>query len=201
MRQLTFITLLSLAFTSQYLTAEESHCETKLFKYLQGFEKNSLSLPKRDPQGDLATLAERYEILCPWSLEGDLNGDRKTDWAGVVYRDHKYQLVIYLSQTVSFKPYILQTYKKFPKDTFIQLIRIKDIIAKSGNSSLLSPAKYGIVAKQLSGTSNIYLWTKDQMAMVYDYPDDTVIEEESSLGDNIDEPEDSLFEEEEEEIE
>jgi hypothetical protein len=186
--------LLALGLTGLNVKAEENYCESPLFNYLQKFEKVSLALPKREPQGDLAALAETYEILCPWNIEEDLNGDRKKDWAGIVYRDHKYQLVAYLSQKVSFKTEVLETYKAFPKDTFIEVIRFKDIQSLTKKTNLISSAKYGIIVKQINKTNSIYLAAQDKVTMVHNYPNDTVVVE---LKEDEYEDEESTIEDEE----
>jgi len=119
--------LFSLSFlVSISISANAYECKSELFEKLKVIEKTSYRLPARDYSPLLQRYVDRYELLCPWQVEADLNGDGRKDWAGLVGERGRYQLVAFMSGRFRYKTVVVRHFDKFPDDFYLTSAPIRD---------------------------------------------------------------------------
>lgn len=164
----TLITIFISSLTSE-IKAQQPDCNTKLSNQLINQSKESISLPKRTPRGDLLEYIHLYELICPWKVERDFNNDGTRDWAGIIYREDQYQLAAFISTQDGFQLQIIKKYKAFPLNTFLKAASVRDVKIQTQNQMRAYPFQYALVETKINQVSNIYSWNKGKLAFFNQY--------------------------------
>ncbi len=166
----TLTLLVGLGFASGSEAINYNTCKSKLYETLERIENTGHSPVLAKPKGDLLQLSERFEILCPWQIEADFNGDGKKDWAGILQKDGKYELVAYLSGPRKHEVSILKQYSKFPSDTFFTRTSYKWLFKTSkGKIPSTFPAKLILSENNTDGSAVAYGWVDKELKNIHSY--------------------------------
>lgn len=181
MKNLYIIALSLTTSLSLSLQAEQFPiCRSDLIKQMKRFEKTEFTVPRKIPSGNLRDYALKMEILCPWQIEADINGDKQLDWAGIIYRNNQFELVAYLSTNRKFQLQVLHTYQFFPEQSYLKLMR--------NNSDTRKKLKrYDLVEVAINDTSRVYRFKGATMKVSHSYTDETIIKskrEDETLNDS-----------------
>ncbi|MET1253545.1 hypothetical protein [Aliikangiella maris] len=164
-----FISSLNLATISFVSAQENSYCQSKLFEQLRVTSTETVKTPQRKPTGILKDYVDRYEYICPWQLEKDFNGDGKNDWAGFVYRNDQYELIVYLSNELRYTTKQIKTYRAFPKRTFLRVLDSSRLDSLTNNQTIKYQFDNALEVHELSGKSNVYAWINNDFKIIYSY--------------------------------
>jgi hypothetical protein len=165
MKKLHFIALSITGILSAPIIADElSVCKSDLTKQMKRFEKVDFTIPRIIQTGKLKEYALKMEVLCPWQLEIDLNGDKQADWVGIVHRNNHFELVAYLSSSRKFSLHVLHEYQFFPDQTLLKVTR-NNKYKKNTYGSI----KYNLQEMSFNGESRIYSFEKGKMKVVKQY--------------------------------
>ncbi|MGB0496321.1 MAG: hypothetical protein ACPGJI_08185 [Kangiellaceae bacterium] len=168
MKKLHFIAMSLVSSISFSLHAEEFPiCKSELTKQMKRFEKTEFTVPRKTPNGKLAAYALDMEVICPWQLEADLNGDNQNDWAAIIHRNERYELIVYLSNRKKFTFQVLHEYQFFPEQTLIKLERNPKY-----KNNVYGSVKYNLLELSFTDESRIYSFDKDRMKVIKQYIDE-----------------------------
>lgn len=186
MKNLLYIFLsVCLILTSESNANQFDDCQSNLIKKLKRFDKSNIQIPKKQHKGNLKQYAEKVEMLCPWQIERDVNGDEIKDWIGIIGKDKKYQLIAYLSGNKKFDLQVLREYQFFPEQTYIELVGKKTIERETGRK-YNSKSNYGIAEIFINHGSRFYLIQKGKMTVVHQFQDKRVIKKPITIDDDGD---------------
>jgi len=146
-------------------------CKSDLTKQMKRFEKSEFTVPRKQPIGKLKEFSRRQEILCPWQIEFDFNGDRQKDWIGIISRNQQYELVAYLSASPKDKLQVLHSYRFFPENSYLKILRNPGY-----QRNQLASKKYQLAEITLNDSSRIYAYRKGEMVVIHNYLDETSVE-------------------------
>lgn len=172
-KKLILATLLT-NFASLSVTAMDlRNCSSKLFKELELTANTGHSSVLARPKGRLLALSHQYEIMCPWQLEGDFNGDNRNDWIGLAQKDGKYSLLAYLSGPRKHYVQKLKEYPEFPSDMHLSKTTFKSIFIRSGNKlNSIFPAQMVFIENVIDKNATVYGWRKDKLMTIHHYEGD-----------------------------
>jgi hypothetical protein len=166
-----YIIIFLTSFISSFIFA---HCRSSLTKKM--IKNENLHVPSKLPKGLLKNYALKMEILCPWKIERDFNGDGKLDWVGIIYKNKNYQLVSYLSRFSKYQLKILHHYPFFPDSMYIRVIR------KREESSTKKRSVYHLLEVHLNQMSRIYTLKNKQLTLLKSYMDHSIdLKKEKSI--------------------
>ena len=141
-------------------------CKTERFKKFNDITKANYVLVNQKPDPDLISRMDAYEIVCPWQVEQDFDGDRKRDWVGLIYKDKKYILAGFVTGGGRAKAFEIKSFDYFPIRTHFDHIRLKEF-------SLLADKKQGVSKSLLNGLVEYRIGKK---AIVYQWDGTTMKE-------------------------
>ncbi len=145
------------------------YCRTQIFDNFKLVEKSGHEAIS-NPGGALLSYAVNAEIMCPWSMEFDLNGDGNKDWAGYVRKDGRYYLLAYLSGLRKYTLEQIDSSSKPPSNQFIGWAQVKTINKLSGKNFSQYKTKYALHVTTLGGVTDIYLWNGKKLEKVVTMP-------------------------------
>ncbi len=171
MNLLKSILLISLlAVSSDIYAIDYMTCKSKFYQTLEQIENTGHSPIYAKPKGDLLKLSKRYEILCPWQIEADFNGDNKIDWIGILQKKGKYELVAYLSGPKKHFVRVIKQYKEFPNDVFLTKTSYQWLFKTAkGKVPSIFPAKFVLSENKLNESSNAFGWVNQKLKNIYQY--------------------------------
>lgn len=149
-------------------------CKSKLFKQLELVEKTGHSRVLARPKGRLKQFTEKFEILCPWQVEADFNGDKQKDWIGIAQIEGKYELLAYLSGPKKHYPRVIKRYKDFPSKIYLMTSAYKFAFHRSkGKIASIFPAQFTLYESNMDGITNVYGWddTKKELKEIFQFVD------------------------------
>lgn len=165
MKKLHFIALSIATMASSSLFANSLPiCKSTLTQQMKRFEKIEFTIPRKVPRGMLKKYATKMEILCPWQLELDLNGDKQTDWAGIIHREGRFELVAYLSANKKFSLQVLHQYHFFPEQNLLRIIRNQKF-----KKNVYGSIKYNLQEMSFNSDSRVYSFVNGKMKVVEQY--------------------------------
>ena len=140
-----------------------NYCGSKVFKWFKQVKKTKHERIKFEPSQKLLDFAVSMELMCPWEIEKDFNGDNKPDWIGFTKLEDEYQLIAYISIQREYRLSVIETMKTLPKNTFIrplEPVELKNFSKKkpSSNSSVIS-----LQVSNLEKMTDIYKWNGTKM--------------------------------------
>lgn len=158
---------------------DRKRCVSKIFQNFERLENTGHSKVLARPKGDLLKLSHQYELTCPWQVEGDFNGDKQIDWAGVAQKDGKYELLVYLSGPRKYFYRHIKTYDAFPKDTYFTVATYKKIFETAkGQVPSIFPAQFTFVENRLRKRSVAYGWVENKVSPIHYFESEYVLEKE-----------------------
>lgn len=146
------------------------YCKTKVFNNFKLIEKSGHKALGRRPAGKLLDYAVQAEVMCPWSVEFDLNGDGEKDWAGYVSKDGQYYLLAYLSGIRKFRLEQIAISSKPPSSQFLGKVQVKTVNRLSGKHFPQSKSKFALHATTLQGMTDVYLWNGKKLEKIVTLP-------------------------------
>jgi len=178
MKNLCFIALSLTGICSLTINANEfPTCKSDLTKQMQRFEKTDFTVPRKIPTGNLREFALKMEILCPWQIEADFNGDKQKDWVGIIKRNERYELVSYMSALRKYNVQVLHSYEFFPEQTYLKITKKKVTKTKAQIGKRFN---YDLAEITLNETSRIYSLNNNKYTVIHQYEDVTVLDSQSS---------------------
>ncbi|MDQ7049228.1 MAG: hypothetical protein Q9M92_06670 [Enterobacterales bacterium] len=144
-----------------------SLCKNTVYKRFKLVEKTNHKRLRFLPSHELLVLATEKEIMCPWSLELDFNGDRRMDWIGFVKLDDDYLLLAYLSGPRDYKIEIVQQSKMPPKNFYLQWVQTRNLPNMTTKVLDTSHSRYALKLSRLNGSSDVYLWDGKKMKLIF----------------------------------
>ncbi len=153
-----FLSAVSSFCSADILSAEiksGKYCRTELVKRLKLVEKTAHQPLKIKPSGKLLAYAASGELMCPWGLQLDFNGDKKNDWVGYLKLADQYQLVAYTSNTRNYLLQVISSSSQPPKNSYITRQSVARIKNKNRNQKV---GKYVLLVNDLTADSIIYAW-------------------------------------------
>jgi len=142
-------------------------CKNTLYKRFKLVEKTKHKRLRFLPSQELLLLAIENEIMCPWSVELDFNGDHRMDWIGFVKLQDDYQLLAYLSGPREYKLEVIQQSDMPPKNFYLQWLQTKNLSHMTNRVLDTSHAGYALKLSRLNGSSDIYLWDGKTMKLIF----------------------------------
>jgi len=146
------------------------YCKTKVFDNFKLIEKSGHKALTRKPGGKLLEYAVEAEMMCPWSVEFDLNGDGDRDWIGYVKKDSQFYLLAYLSGLRKYSLEQIASSPKPPSNQFLGKVQIKTVNKLSGKNFSQSKSKFALQVTTLQGMTDIYLWNGKKLKKVVSIP-------------------------------
>lgn len=172
LRPLILTVLTSLTCTSAS-ALDYKNCRSQIFRALELAENSGYSNVLARPKGRLLALSQQYEILCPWQVEGDFNGDNRTDWVGVAQKDGKYSLLAYLSGPKKHYMLKLKDYQEFPSDMHLSRSTFKSIFIRSGNKlQTIFPARNVVIENVIDKNATVFGWRDKKLKEIHHYEGD-----------------------------
>lgn len=154
------------------------NCRSKLFKEFELTENTGHSKVLARPKGRLLALSHQYEILCPWQIEGDFNGDNRVDWVGVAQKEGKYSLLAYLSGPKKHYLQKIKDYKAFPSDVHLGQTTFHTMYKRSGNKlKSIFPARNVVIENVVDKNATVYGWKNKKLSPIHHYEGDFKLEE------------------------
>ncbi len=144
-----------------------NYCKNTVYQRFKLVEKTNHKRLRFLGSHELLDLALEKEIMCPWSMELDLNADRRPDWVGFVKLEDQYQLLAYLSGPRDYAIEVLFQSKHAPVNLYLQWAQ-PDNLAKPNDKSLdRKPSRYAVKLSRLNGSADIYQWTGKKMELTH----------------------------------
>lgn len=143
-----------------------NYCQTDIYNRFKLLEKTEHQRLKFGSNEELLQFAVRIELMCPWSIQRDLNGDKKQDWVGYVKNGSKYQLIAYLSGARKYTLFELSHSDKPPEKNFLRWIQTKYLNRYTKKKLKIGNTKYAVQVATIGGTADIYLWDGKQLENV-----------------------------------
>ena len=137
---------------------------------MKRFEDPQISVPRKLITGKLRELALQMEILCPWQVEAEINGDNQLDWVGIIQRNKKLELVAYISASPKYKFQVLHTYQFFPEQSYL---KVKKQALKKNRRNKKAPKE--LFEVHLNDNSRVYRWDGKKLNVIRSYVDKTEI--------------------------
>ena len=169
------LSIASIFNTSNIVANEFPICQSDIVKKMKRFENSQIAIPRNLITGKLREYALQNEILCPWEIEADINGDRQLDWIGVIQRNEKYELAAYISASSKYKLHILHTYQFFPEQSYLKIKKQNSI--KNGRNK---NSKKELFEVTLNDNSRVYRWNGKKMEIIRSFIDKTLIKTQDS---------------------
>ena len=171
------IPLLGIGLNTNVSAIDYDTCKSSLSDTFIRIENTGHSPILAKPKGDLLALSRQYEMLCPWQVEDDFNGDKTEDWVGILQKEGKYELVAYLSGPKKHFPQIIKQYTSFPSDTYLTSTSYKWIFKlSSGKIPSTFPANRVLVENELGNYSKAYGWVEKQLKAIHKFDSDYELE-------------------------
>jgi len=143
-----------------------NHCEDTIFKKFKLIHKTDHQMIKFAPSKKLLEFVTTMELMCPWSVQRDFNGDKRDDWIGYVKSKNKYQLIVYMS---GIRNYTLQTISEsteIPNNQFMRWLQTKHLKNFTDKRLKIGASKYAVQLVDIEDMTNIYLWNGKQLEKV-----------------------------------
>ncbi|PCI69611.1 MAG: hypothetical protein COB38_08130 [Gammaproteobacteria bacterium] len=164
MKKIHFIALSIAAMVNPSIATGLPICKSPLTKQMKRFEKIEFTIPRKAPSGMLKEYAAKLEILCPWQLEMDLNGDKQNDWVGIIHRKGQFELVAYLSANKKFSLQVLHQYQFFPEQNLLRIVRNQKF-----KKNVYGSIKYNLQEISFDSDSRVYSFEKGKMKVIKQY--------------------------------
>lgn len=145
-------------------------CQTKIYDHFKLVEKTEHRLLKFKPKVGLLDFAVSMELMCPWSIQRDFNGDKQKDWIGYTQIGNQYQLIAYLSGQRNYSMQLIGSYKKAPSDKFLRWIQTKNLKNFTDKTLNIGNSQYAIQIATFEGMTEIYLWDGKKLNKIIDTP-------------------------------
>ena len=146
------------------------YCQTEIYDNFKLIEKTDHRLLNFRPKKELLDFAVSLELMCPWSIQRDLNGDKQKDWIGFTQSGDQYQLIAYLSGPRSYSMQLMGNYKTLPSNRFLRWIQTKYLKNFTDKKLNIGNSKYAIQVATFEGMTEIYLWNGKQLNKIIDTP-------------------------------
>ncbi len=154
---------------SQGLEAEiksSLYCKEAIFKRIKLIHKTDHQMLKFKPSKKLLEFVTSMELMCPWSVQRDFNGDKKKDWVGYIKSNDKYHLVAYMSGIRNYSLQTISESAQLPSNNFIRWLQAKYLKNFTDKKLKIGAAKYALQLVDIEGMTNIYLWDGKQLEKV-----------------------------------
>lgn len=145
-------------------------CKKKIYDRFKLVEKTAHELLNFRPKKEMMTFIESMELMCPWSIERDFNGDKKKDWVGFVKIEDKFELLAYISNKRYYKIQLLETLPSLPETRFIRWIQTKYLKNYTDKKLHIGNSQYALQVANFEGTTDIYLWDGKELAKILTTP-------------------------------
>lgn len=143
-----------------------SYCQTEVFdkyKLLNQLKSTPLKLA---PSDKLLEFVVKMELMCPWSVQRDFNGDKKDDWIGYVKLDKKYQLIAIISGFRQYSFQIIDESTSLPSNHFVRWLQTKYLANFTDKKLNIGSSRYALQWVDLEGINKIFLWDGKQLKSV-----------------------------------
>jgi len=147
-----------------------SFCKTEIFDRFKLIEKTKHSMLKFRPTAELMTFATSMELMCPWSVQRDFNGDKKDDWVGFTKIDDKFELVAYLSKGRDYTIQIIGEFDRLPTNMFLRWLQTKTIKNYTDKKLNLGASQYALMVANFEKNNDIYLWDGKKLNKILTTP-------------------------------
>jgi len=165
---LTAINCQSASLESEIRSGE--YCQSEVYKKFKIIEKTNHKRLKFSPNARLMEFVVSMELMCPWEVQRDLNGDKQMDWSGYVKIGDQYQLIAYLSNRRGYTLQEITTLTKKPNNNFVRWIQTKQLKDFTDKKLALGNSKYALQVVALDGLADIYLWDGKKLNKVLTTP-------------------------------
>jgi len=144
-----------------------SFCKNTVYQRFKLVEKTKHKRLRFLPSHELLTLAAENEIMCPWSIELDFNGDRRMDWIGFVKLNDDYLLLAYLSGPRDYTIEVIQQSKMPPSHLYLQWAQTRNLVNMTKKVMDISHSRYALKLSRLNASADIYLWNGKNMKLEF----------------------------------
>jgi len=143
-----------------------SYCEDSIFKRYKLIHKTDHQMIKFAPSKKLLEFVATMELMCPWSVQRDFNGDKREDWIGYVKSKKKYHLIAYMSGIRNYTLQAISESKELPNNNLLRWIQTKHLKTFTDKKLKIGASKYALQVSNIEGMTNIYLWNGKQLEKV-----------------------------------
>jgi len=143
-----------------------NYCEDKVFKRFKLVDKTDHQMIKFVPSKKLLEFVASMELMCPWSVQRDFNGDKREDWIGYVKLKNKYQLIAYMSGIRNYSLQTISESKNLPSSHFLRWLQTKHLKTFTDKKLKIGASQYALQVVDIEGMANIYLWNGKQLEKV-----------------------------------
>lgn len=147
-----------------------SFCKTEIFDRFKLIEKTKHKMLKFRPSKELMDFAISMELMCPWSVQRDFNGDKKEDWVGFTKIGEKFELIAYLSKGRNYTIQIIGKFDRLPTNRFLRWMQTRTIKNYTDKKIHLGGSQYALMLANFEKTNDIYLWDGNKLNKILTTP-------------------------------
>lgn len=144
-----------------------SYCRTEILNKFKLVEKSQHQNLTFKPTGELLEFAVQGEIMCPWSIQADLNGDNKEDWVGYLQNGKEFELIGYISGLRNYSVKVIETSQKPPSRHYLKRILTNNLSKLAGKKLNIGSIKYTLQVSTPDNLTDIYLWNGKDFDKIY----------------------------------
>jgi len=148
-----------------------SYCKKKIFNRFKTIEQTQHKLLKFQPKRELMSLVEQMEIMCPWSIQRDFNGDKIEDWVGFAKTGTKFELVAYMSKGRDYSIQVLKTLDNLPNTQFLRWMQTRFLKNYSDKKLNIGNSQYALQVTKIKDSTEIYLWDGKGLSKILTTPE------------------------------
>ena len=172
----SLISIIAFSLTSanaEDLTSEitsGSYCKTEVYDRFRKVEKTQHEFLKFQPKRELMSLVEQMEIMCPWSVQRDFNGDKIEDWVGFTKNGTKVELIAYLSLGRNYSLQVINSLDKLPNNSFLRWMQTKYLKNFTNKKLNTGASQYALQVTNINDSTDISLWDGKGLSKVLTTP-------------------------------
>ena len=143
-----------------------NYCQTDIFDKYNLHNQIKATPLKFAPSEKLLEFVVQMELMCPWNVQRDFNGDKKNDWIGYVKENEKYQLVAIISGFRQYSFQIIDESTTPPSNHFVRWLQTKHLTNFTDRKLNLGVSRYALQWVNLEGINKILLWDGKKLESV-----------------------------------
>jgi len=147
-----------------------SYCKKEIFNRFKTIEQTHHELLRFKPKRELMSLAEQMELMCPWSIQRDFNGDKIEDWVGFAKKADKFELIAYLSKGRGYSVQVLKTLDSLPNTLFLRWMQTRFLKNYTDKKLNIGSNKYALQVTKINDSTEIYLWDGKALSKILTTP-------------------------------
>ncbi|MGX5174413.1 hypothetical protein ACUR5C_10375 [Aliikangiella sp. IMCC44653] len=145
-------------------SANSVECSAEITKKLKQVNQSTFQLARQTPSTPLAEHSREFEITCPWAIQFDFDGDRRTDWAALTIKDGVYYLVGHFSNFGKSQFLEIKRYNNFPEMMYLSFMTVTEFKLKAEHQrNLKDTPKFLLIENKIDGISQAYQWNGQMM--------------------------------------